>query len=146
MTAAVHDIIIEEGATFNRVLTVRQAAIPADPTTGSPEVPAAPIDITGYTGRGEIRKDFVASSPILATFVVAISDPTNGVFKISIDATTTASLVDDANRDTDYYSSNYSDTSNNVQIGFYDIELDDGSGFITRLLNGRVFFSDEITR
>jgi len=146
MTAAVHDIIIEEGATFNRVLTVRQAAIPADPATGSPEVPAQAIDLTGYTGRGEIRKDYVAASPVLETFTINITDAANGVFKVSLTAAQTASLVSDATRDADYYSGEFSDVDKNVQIGYYDIELDDGTGFITRLIKGRVYFSDEITR
>lgn len=146
MAASRLDITIEEGATFNRLLTLQVPEVPADPTTGSPAVPAVPIDLTGFTAKAEVRKDLAASSPVLASITANVVDALNGKIRLTIDATTTTSLVSDLDRETTTASPNMSTISEPVVIGVWDLELEDGSGNVTKLLRGNVKFFDEVAR
>ena len=117
MPAAIYDIpAIEQGADFFLDLTYKD-------DTG------APVDLTGYSARMQIREEI--SSP---TALVSISSASGeitlggitGTISIHIPATTTAAL--------------------SFNTGKYDLELEDSAGVVTRLIQGSVTLSPEVTR
>lgn len=85
-----------------------------------------PVDLTSYTGRGKIKVT-IADSTAAANFTV----------------------VFDANRKTGkvgLYLSNATTAALSFNTGVYDFELVSGSGVVTRLIEGRVFFKKEVTK
>lgn len=88
--------------------------------------PAVPYDLTGCTARAQIRASF--NTPILASFNCAITDPTNGVIQIDMDATTTASIQS--------------------LKGVWDLEIVPplGETRVFRLVMGSVLVSREVTK
>jgi hypothetical protein len=125
MAAAKLDIVVEQGATFLRTLTLKDGA-------------GVLIDLTGYTVRGQIRSSQNASS-IAATFTGTVLNQTTnkGQASLLISATDTSSIPGDAEQVTPpLKASKY----------LYDIEMVDGSGVVTRLLQGNVTLVPEITK
>lgn len=119
MAAGVLDLYIEQGATFTRTITLESA-------------PATPIDLTGYTARGKIKTGATATTSV-ADFVCTISAPLTGVIIVSLTSTITAGIPTTG----DKYSS--------LAKYYYDIEIESG-GVVTRILNGQVTVSPEVTK
>lgn len=117
MTAGNHNFIMEQGATFKRDIFVKDSA-------------GNPWDLTGYSARMQIRQTVDDPSTLLdistATGEITIT-AASGLVTIEVPATTTETL---------------SWTGDAV----YDLELEDGSGFVTRLIQGKVTLSLEVTR
>jgi len=113
MAAALLNILVEQGATFSRTLTVY--------ATGT-----TPLDLTGQTLHGQLRKNLTDTS-IAGTFTFVLADQTTnpGVATWTMSATDTALLPPQTLR--------------------YDVELVDGST-VTRILEGEAFVSGEVTR
>lgn len=87
-----------------------------------------PIDLTLYTARMQIRPD-INSATIIDTFTDLdgiILGGVAGTVKLSISAIRTASYTFD--------------------FAVYDLELVDGSGVVTRFLQGNVTLDKEVTR
>lgn len=122
MAAGVLDLLIEQGSTFTRTVTV----------TG-PVPNLTPVDLTGYTARGQIRET-AQSATIVVSFTCVVSDPTNGVI--------TVSLTDEQTSAIPATGAKYS----NYQTYYYDIEIESAGGIVTRLLNGKVSVSPEVTK
>ena len=92
-----------------------------------------PIDLTGYTARGQIRRSVRDESPT-ATFTIVIEDPTQGRLRVSLppESFATAKLSGSTPAD---------------QTPFvYDIEIESGSGDVTRILQGTINVRPEVTR
>jgi hypothetical protein len=111
MPAGVYDIYIEQGATFTLAIDV------------------AGLNLSGYSGRGQIRSK-ANSSEILAPLTVTIA---GSVVNISLTAAQTALLPATG----DLYNNTYSAT--------YDVELFSGAS-VVRLLNGVARISPEVTK
>lgn len=79
------------------------------------------LDITAYTARGQIRKHYSSSNAV--NFTTALS---NGSLVISLTATQTANIV----------AGRY----------VYDLELVNSSNVVTRILEGIVTVTPEVTR
>ena len=96
MAAGRYNIVIQQGSTFERTITIKQQS------TG------LPVDLTGATFRGQVR-EYVEDTVPLASFLCTDVDLVNGKFKIALTATTTTSL----NFDTGVYDVEiqYADTS-----------------------------------
>lgn len=117
MTAGIQNLVIEQGATFTKVLTWKDSANVA-------------IDLTAYTARMQARATIAAATTIFSL----TSSPAAGItlggaagtITITLTATETAAITADT--------------------AYYDIELEDGSGVVTRLLQGEIEFSKEVTR
>lgn len=121
MSAAIHDITIEQGATFTRQITMRQS-------NGSP------MDLTGYIGRAMVRKTYGATSPS-ATFTVTFdTDRTTGVVTLTLSATQTAAIP--AGESVDGLDSQY----------VWDFELEDATGVVMRVLKGACYIDPEATK
>lgn len=124
MAAGNYSFTIEQGTTFTRVFKYKDEN-------------GAPVDLTGYDVRMQIRSSF--DSAVLASltsgsgdFVVSVPpDAADGVtdknqIKLTISATNTAAYTFDQ--------------------ALYDIELESETGVVTRLLQGKIKLSREVTK
>jgi hypothetical protein len=113
---ASHDLTIPAGATYSQTLNWK---------TGSP---AAFVNTTGYTARMQLRTSYSAATASLelTTANGRISLTSAGVITLSLTATETAALA----------AGRY----------VYDLELVSSGGVVTRLLEGVVTVSPEVTR
>lgn len=123
MAAGNYDILVEQGATFEQTLTIE------DPD-------GEPIDLTGATCRGQIRKTYSDLKKLADIQVEIVSPATDGkmLMKITSDQTKAIPVEkaeSSAKKTTDYV---------------YDLELTEASGSITRLLEGLAKISPEVTR
>ena len=107
---------IQQGATFYFQMAFKDGA-------------GTPIDLSGYTARMMIRKNITDAEPQIELTTengrMAMTGAT-GVIELTIEEADTAAL--------DFTS------------GVYDLEIISGSGFVTRLLEGEVELSKEVTR
>lgn len=115
MSAGVYKVTIEQGATFALVLTWKDSA-------------GAPIDLTGYTARMQIRTSARAATATLALTTengrIALGGAA-GTITLSISAVDTAALA--------------------ARPYVYDLELVTGAS-VTRLLDGECLVTPEVTR
>lgn len=125
MAAGVHDLHIEQGASFyNEVQWLVE----------SKENPNefVPVDITAWEIRCQIRAR--ANSPIIIKTVnVQKIDAVNGIFAIYLNPVETTNIPT-----VGAYWKEY-------ELFAYDIEAESGTG-VERLLNGKVFVSPNVTR
>jgi len=122
MAAGKHNFLCEQGATFDPVITWRQAA-------NEDGTPGDPVDVTGYIARMQVR-------PTIASATVTISLTTendritlggvNGEISLLIEDEDTADLVPGSYK--------------------YDLELESAGGTVTRLLKGNFKVDPEVTR
>lgn len=117
MTAGILDITIEQGTSISRTFTVT--------TDGS-----TPVDLTGYSCRMQIRED-TDSKAVIASYnnsngKLTVSSPASGVLTWTVTNTETAAYK--------------------FNTAVYDLEIISGSGIVTRLLQGEVTLSKEVTK
>lgn len=115
MPAAKYKLKIEQGATLRQPFEWKAGGVP--------------VNLTGWTGRMQIRPD-VASSSVYATLTTAnggisINGPA-GTFSIYMTASQTAALSFDT--------------------AVYDLELIAVNGDVIRIIQGDVIVSPEVTR
>lgn len=116
MTAGKLDLVIEQGASFRRLLTWKDAE-------------DNPIDLTGYSARMQAREHLSSPSAFLelTTENDRISiDGEAGQLTLTLDAETTDAI-----------------TPND---GVYDLEVESAEGEITRLLQGNIIIERSVTR
>jgi hypothetical protein len=121
MIAGKYNILCEQGTTFTRVLTVEQPTV-EDPTVFEP------YDLTDHTARMQVRRT-IDSSTVLVSLTTE-----NG--RITIDETDgkiTLSMSDEV-------------TSTITSSGVYDLEIIDGAGNVSRVIEGLFTLSQEVTR
>jgi hypothetical protein len=116
MAAGTYNITIEQGATFT--LGVRYLDSDEDP-----------IDLDGYSARMQIRP-YAESDDVIVTIDTGsnggITIESDWQIDIEIDADTTETF--------------------NEYCGVYDLEIESANGVVTRLLQGKVTISPEVTR
>ena len=113
MEAVTKDLEIEQGSDFSESFTFQQED-------------GTPINFSGYSIRGQIRKSIQSDVPSL-TLAAAIIDPVNGVISLSLTNTQTK----------------------NIEAGeyIYDVEIYTGADdLVYRIISGQVFISAEVTR
>ena len=110
------DLIIEQGATFDPILTWRDEN-------------GALVDVTGYSARMQIR-DTIDATTTLVDLTSAAGDivlgAAAGTIQIIISATDTALFA--------------------WEDGVYDLEMIEPGGAVRRLVRGSVAVSPEVTR
>lgn len=125
MAAGNYDILIEQGATFEITLTLK-------------DYNSIPINLDGLTFRGKLKKTF-ADVAAVANFTFTVlnqSIPDNvGKVTVSLSAITTAALETSANG-----------TLRTLTTMVYDIESENATGFVTRWLQGEAKISPEVTK
>ena len=112
MAAGLLNILIEQGATFSRTLTVESS-------------PGTPINLTGYTFAGKMRKN-LSDATAAVSFTLSISNAAAGQVLWTLTATQTDSLA--------------------PQVHRYDIEMTAPGGTVTRILEGEAWVSGSATR
>ncbi len=116
MSAGRYNIKIEQGATFRFDITYRDSL-------------SQPVNLTGMTARMQIRP-IPSSSTILVNATVANGrialTPLTGRIVVTLSATETAAL--------------------DFTTARYDLELEALDGTVTRLIEGTVTLSPEVTR
>lgn len=117
MTAGQHDITIEQGATFLLNLIWRDSA-------------GALVDLTGYTARMQVRQKHTSDDPPALTLTTE-----NGAITLG-GAAGTISIVAAATATGDI----------TFKRGVYDLEIASASGVVTRLIEGCVMVTPEVTR
>lgn len=84
-----------------------------------------PVDITGFIFSGQIRKSYYSSNPT-ANLVITILNSVNGNTKISLGAANTANII----------SGRY----------VYDIKMKDSANVTTRVVEGIITITPQVTR
>ena len=115
-------MLIEQGATLDLELLYKDST-------------NAPIDVSSYTGKLQIKSDYANNNP---TTYLTLTDPvvsgtgidfttsgSSGVIGIKVSATDTNTLTFDT--------------------ALYDFEITDINGIVTRLLQGTVQLSKQVT-
>jgi hypothetical protein len=124
MAAGRYDIYIEQGATFKLTITVKDSN-------------GDPVDLTGLTFRGKIKKSFQDVSSV-ADFTFNVLDQTVqdtlGKLEFSLSAVETAAIAAPAKG-----------TERTLTYLVYDIESEVALGFVKRLLEGKAIISPEVT-
>ena len=117
MAAGVYDITIEQGADFSLPLTWKDGS-------------GAPINVSGYSARMQVRENYDSDDYIL----FLTSDAGGGITLGGALGTVGVAI-------------SAADTALLAQVdAVYDLELESPSGQVTRLTQGRVFISREVTR
>jgi hypothetical protein len=127
MAAAEYDLFIEQGATFRFTLIYGRKDGTTDPQ-GNPNV--TPYDLTGCVARMQIRQRRGGVVLIAAT-------TTNGGIIFDDDLTTGRMVITITDEATD---------SLTMSKAKYDLEITWGSGDVTRILQGSVKISPNITQ
>ena len=129
MAAGKHNFTIEQGADFNPIITYRNPP----PDENDPDTPGAPIDISGFDARMQVRTGSKTGTIVLdmtiANLLIVILDGPNGQFQFDVDAVATAALT----------------AAEFSPVAVYDFEIIDLAGVVTRLLEGSVAFSENVT-
>lgn len=116
MAAGNYDFYIEQGATFYQQIVWKDSA-------------GDPIDLTGYTARMQLRKTVKATDVILSLTTengrITLGGA-EGTITLEVDAEDTADLTE--------------------FCGVYDLEVEASDGTVTRLLQGQIEVSREVTR
>lgn len=117
MTAGQHDITIEQGATFLLNLVWRDSTDTL-------------VDLTGYTARMQVRQTHKSADPPALTLTTENGAITLGGAAGTISVVAAATATGDIT----------------FKRGVYDLELVSGSGVVTRLIDGVVTVTPEVTR
>jgi hypothetical protein len=125
MAAGTYDILIEQGATFSIILSLKDENFVA-------------IDLTGLEFRGYVKKAFTDTATE-AEFSFEILDQdeeeTKGKVKVILSATETSAMT-----------TNATGISRNITTMVYDIESESVDGEVTRWLQGEAKVSPEVTK
>lgn len=116
MAAAQYDIYVEQGATYQLNITWKQ------PNN-------TPVNITGFSARMQFRKSKTSSTVLFS------GTNTNGIITLG-GAAGTVSITIPATTTDDF----------SFGCGVYDLELESSGGVVTRLIEGSVEVSKEVTR
>jgi hypothetical protein len=121
MTAGEYNFNYDQGTTLTFLITYQD-----DQGTG--------IDLTGYTYAGQIKQKITDTASI-ADLVVEAETPASGIIRVTIPATALSSLK----------FTGATSFKSRVSV-LYDIEMTSPTGDVTRLLNGTISVSPEVTR
>lgn len=115
MPAGIYDITAEQGATFARTITWRDAS-------------ATPINLTGCTAKMQVRKSVDADTAVLtlsSSSGITLGG-TAGTVALEVTSTKMSQVP--------------------AGLYYYDLELTNVSGKVTRLLQGKFTVTREVTR
>ena len=123
MGAAVLDFRCEQGATFKRIFTIKNAS-------------GVALDLTNYTFTWQVRQSVSSSVELLAFTFTKATDPTTGVVTVSLTPNTTLGLTNMGGP-----------TFRDGRTLQYDVDMTNSvSGEVTRILNGAFTVSPTTTK
>jgi len=111
MSAGTYNFTLEQGATFNRILTLQENS--------------AAMNLSGYSVASKFRSTH-DSSTVVGTFSCTITDASAGKLTLSMTNSATSAIEEG--------------------IYVYDLEITSGAGSVTRVLQGKITVSPEVTR
>ena len=111
MAAGTYNFTIEQGATFTRLLTLKENA--------------SVMNLTGYSAASQMRQSHDTST-VAGTISSSISNASGGQITLSMTASSTGAIEEG--------------------IYVYDIEITAASGAVTRILQGRITVTPQVTR
>ena len=112
MSAANHDLVIDQGSTFVIDLTIKESGTLKN--------------LTGFSARAQLRTTKTASA-VAASFTCTITNPTSGVVKMELPATTSTALA--------------------AGVYFFDLEIHTANdAIVKRLIEGTATINQEVTR
>lgn len=122
MAAARLNLMIEQGATWAHRFVVHQPA-----PVNTPLANLLPMDLAGYSARMQVRTHFGGTVLLeLTTDNGRITiDDADGTIDLLLSATDTADL--------------------DFDTGVYDLEIQNSDGFVSRLVQGNITLSREVT-
>lgn len=126
MRAGIYNITCEQGSTFTRILEIEQPDLVADPTGQT----FTPFSLENFTARMQVRRTIDSNSVLVYLTTenggLQINPGTKiNELRIFMSDSVTASI----------------DSS-----GVYDIEIEDVTGSVSRILQGSFTLSPEVTR
>lgn len=123
MPAAVLNLQCEQGATFKRIFTIKNAA-------------GAVIDLTNYTFTGQVRQKTNTSVELFAFTFTKAADPTTGVVTMTVAPSVTLSLNNVGGP-----------TFKDGMTLQYDVDMTNSlTSVVTRILNGSFTISPTVTK
>ena len=126
MTAGIHDLHLEQGATFRLSVTLLQAVVP-------PATVGLPVDLTDCVARMQIRAT-VADPAVLLSLTTG-ELPAGGITLGGVAGTISVLITDEQT------------AALTIIKGRYDLEVERvGGGDVVRYLKGRVYVDPEVTR
>lgn len=128
MAAGKYNFTIEQGTTFKLELAYKDSS-------------GSAIDLTGYSGRMQIRPDYADNTN---TSYIYLSSSLN-VDGTGLNFSGSSGLNPPASGTIGVYISAPTSSKLNFDTAFYDLELE-SSGIVTRLLQGTIKLSREVTR
>jgi len=129
MAAGRYLLTIEQGATTDLLLQYKDSS-------------GSPIDLSGYTASMQIRPSVDSTTTYLSITSVTASDGT-GLNFTPVSASLTLPRTSGS---IGLFISATSSSNLSFTEGVYDIELKSSTGIVTRLLEGNVKLSKEVTR
>jgi hypothetical protein len=123
MLAGAYNFTIEQGATFTRLIEIEYPD-PDDLTV------FLPFDLTGYSASMQIRRTIDSADP-----QITLTD-SNGRIEIQSASVANAIRINLLPEETALLETD----------GVYDIEIEDASGAVSRILKGTVTLSRQVTR
>jgi hypothetical protein len=123
MLAGAYNFTIEQGATFTRLIEIEYPD-PDDLTV------FLPFDLTGYSASMQIRRTIDSANP-----QITLTD-SNGRIEIQSASVANAIRINLLPEETALLETD----------GVYDIEIEDASGAVSRILKGTVTLSRQVTR
>lgn len=82
------------------------------------------VDLTGYSSAGQIRKHPLSTNSV--SFDTSIPNPANGIVQVVLSAADSSAM--------------------NAGRYFYDVEVTSSANVVTRIVEGQVIISPEITK
>ena len=111
MAAGTYNFTLEQGANFNRALTLKEND--------------SVMNLTGYSAASQMRSTH-DSSTVVATFTCVVSNASAGQITMAQTASQTGAIEEG--------------------IYVYDTEITNSAGNVTRILQGRVTVTPQVTR
>ena len=111
MAAGTYNFTIEQGATFTRLLTLKENN--------------SVMNLTGYSAASQFRSTH-DSSTVACTITASVTNASAGQITLSMTAAATGAVEEG--------------------IYVYDVEITASSGAVTRILQGQVTVTPEVTR
>ncbi|AXQ66749.1 tail protein [Vibrio phage vB_VpS_PG07] len=139
-----YDIILEEGADFGLRLRLKETELQCTqhPVTGNDEncvEVETPINLTYQEFTGSIADSLEDSATDIGSFTFQKTDAVNGVVDMSLGRAEVTAMLPYAQPTRDKYSPRIR------FLGYYDVLVrDTQSDVVTRIMQGKVYFSDGV--
>lgn len=132
------DLIVEANVAYGMIIQISDITV-----TNGINVASTPVNITGASFRGSIRKELSSASPIIESFSISVQSPADGVALIRLSKAQTQNIMSKATGQRDKYNPRIR------FVGYYDILMTRapaaGEALEFRILEGKLYVSDGVT-